>query len=66
MDKIRVFRILCYEGDRDWVERTVADSIHGTKITDHGTIKAATIGDFPEVVVRSNTAEMADAPFEGR
>ena len=57
MDRIRVLRIIEYDGPRDWVEHQVANSIQGTKTLDHSrdfsgvlTIRAATIGTYPEIV----------------
>ena len=51
MDKIRVLRIIEYVGPRDWVEKTVEKSIHGTKAMDNGAvIRAATIGGYPEIL----------------
>ena len=54
-DKIRILRVIEYVGDREAVERQVAASIHGEKkvITSFGenyTIKAATIGIYPEIL----------------
>ena len=54
-DRIRVFRILKYEGSREWVEKTIKKSIQGAKIIpnsfgeDH-TITAQTIDVFPESI----------------
>ena len=57
MDKVRIFRILMYEGDRHWVEETIKKSIHGTKqVGEAGkdrSITAATLGTFPEVFGKS-------------
>ena len=48
---VRVFRIIEYVGPRDWVERTVQNSIHGTKNVGPGSvIKAVTIGTYPEIL----------------
>lgn len=48
-DTIKVLRIIEYVGKRSWVEKTVANSINGTKIIPKcGRISAATIGDYPE------------------
>lgn len=49
-DIVRVLRIVEYTGPRDWVERTVANSIHGTKDMGHGKISGATIGAYPEIL----------------
>ncbi len=50
-DIVRVLRVIEYVGYRDWVEKAVAASIHGTKaINDDCFIKAATIGAYPEIL----------------
>jgi hypothetical protein len=49
-DIVRVLRIIEYTGPRDWVERTVANSVHGTKDMGHGKISGATIGSYPEIL----------------
>lgn len=54
-DIIRVIRIISYEGPRDWVERTVVNSIHGERrVNDNCVIKAATLGTFPEILESKN------------
>jgi hypothetical protein len=60
-DRVRVLRILSYEGPREWVEMTVAKSIHGTKHVEReqASITGVTIGDFPEILNQE-----AD-PFQG-
>lgn len=63
MDRIRVLRVVEYEGPREWVEVVVAEAIHGEKIVsafrgtrEEGkvigqlTIRAATIGCYPEIL----------------
>ncbi len=52
MDKVRVIRVLEYEGTRDWVEKTLAaDAIKGTRNFGNGCVlREATVGDFPEIV----------------
>jgi len=51
MDKVRVLRIIEYVGEREAVEETVANSIHGTReVSKNLTINAATIGMYPEVI----------------
>lgn len=57
MDSIRVLRIIEYTGDRSKVEQTVEKSIHGTKVTRGMTIRAATIGDYPEILVSSDDSK---------
>lgn len=54
-DLIRVYRIIEYKGERDKVEATVGNSIHGTKRLDNLHITAETLGEFPE---------SAHSPFE--
>lgn len=54
-DRVRVLRVIEYVGDREAVERTVANSIHGEKTVKYTdgvivTIKAATIGTYPELL----------------
>ena len=50
-DIVRVLRVIEYVGPRDWVERTVSNSVHGTKdLGDGKEIRAATIGEFPEIL----------------
>lgn len=57
-DKIRVLRIYEFVGDRLGVERQIANSLHGEKTfkTPEGhqiTIRAATLGTFPEILENS-------------
>ena len=50
-DIVRVLRIIQYEGPRDWVEATVARSIHGRLLIDANKhITGNTLGEFPEVM----------------
>lgn len=51
-DRVRVLRVLEYEGTREWLEFTLSNNaIKGTKIFDNGcTIREASIGEFPQVV----------------
>ena len=60
-DQIRVLRVIEYTGDREAVEQVVRMSLHGEKRfsqTEPSThrnmgmvcIRAATIGDYPEVL----------------
>jgi len=60
-DIVRVLRIIEYVGRREWVEKTVAGSIHGTKVflNKSCTIRAATIGSYPEIL---DTAVGTDKP----
>jgi len=54
MDIIRIIRIIMYEGEREWVERTINGSITGTKTPDFGKpynkISVITLGNFPEIM----------------
>lgn len=57
-DIVRVLRVVEYSGPRDWVEKTIANSIHGTRdctsyMGQKATIKAATIGTFPEILEKN-------------
>lgn len=47
---VRVLRIVEYVGTRSRVEKTVAESIHGSKFMPDLTISAATIGTYPEIL----------------
>lgn len=61
-DVIRVLRVIEYVGERDWVEQTVANSIHGEKCIGRGNvIRAATIGITNEIIARgADQAGLAD------
>lgn len=51
MDKVRVLRIIEYEGSRAWVEEVVSRSIHGAHIVRPGCrIRATTLGEYPEIL----------------
>ena len=52
MDRVRVIRVLEYEGPRDWVETCLAvRGVKGTKDCGEGRIiREAIVGDFPVVV----------------
>lgn len=54
MDVIRVLRILEYVGPREAVEEQLKHSIHGErrvrKLGGEVVIRAATLGEFPEVM----------------
>lgn len=55
-DKVRVLRIIEFVGDRATVEAQVTNSLHGektfhnTKTGSYVTIRAATIGTYPEIL----------------
>jgi fructose-bisphosphate aldolase class 1 len=44
---VRVLRIIEYEGERQWVEKTIERSLHGRKQMTLGTITATTLYEFP-------------------
>ena len=52
MDRVRVIRVLEYEGTREWVEDLLKTRcVHGYLKMEHGgVIREAIIGDFPEIV----------------
>lgn len=52
MDRVRVIRVLEYEGPRDWIETCLAvRGVKGTKDCGEGRIiREAIVGDFPVVV----------------
>lgn len=62
MDIVRVLRIVEIIGPRDLVERQVASSLHGER---HGAksdfgqvvIRAATIGEYPEILEQAVAAQ---------
>lgn len=57
-DTVRVIRVIEYTGPRDWVEKTLAQSIHGEHHCGTGcVIRAATIGEFPEIIQRNEEEE---------
>ena len=62
-DYVRVLRVVEYIGPREWVETTVAGSIHGTRwLGTSKCIRAATIGSYPELLdqVTVNSLEKKD------
>jgi len=68
-DIVRVLRVVEYVGTREWVEETVKRSLHGTRVVEgYGTITAATLGAFPEVLTRAkevNQDEVKDVSATG-
>lgn len=51
MDRIRVQRLIIYEGPRDIVEKQIEKSVHGTREFGNGAkIFAVTLAPFPEVI----------------
>jgi hypothetical protein len=69
-ERVRVLRILLYEGERKWVEKTVSASIHGRRECGGGnTITAVTVNEFPEVLEKAQRApqmEMAEMAVQER
>jgi len=51
-DRIRVLRVLEYEGPRGLVESTIERSIQGLKEFGKLTIRAATVGNYPEILTQ--------------
>ena len=54
-DRVRILRIIKYEGSRKWVERTLKKAIHGVKVIlnpngEEYTISAQTLDIFPEII----------------
>jgi hypothetical protein len=54
VDRIRILRVLEYEGPRDVVEGVISRSVHGERRVDGRdgsfVIRAATMGLYPEVL----------------
>jgi hypothetical protein len=61
---VRVLRVIEYVGEREWVERQVAESIHGVKYISgswgKGEIRAATVGVYPEILANLGAVEDND------
>lgn len=58
VDTVRILRVIEYIGPRDKVEDQVVRSLHGEKRLPSGvTIKAATIGAYPEILERLPVTE---------
>ena len=60
-DIIRVLRIIEYVGERSRVEKTIEESIHGCRTLLNLTIRVATIGEYPEILERSEKKENDNA-----
>ena len=52
-DIVRVLRILEYVGPRSQIEDILTDSIQEMRVTRQVTIKAATIGIYPEILEKA-------------
>ena len=55
MDRVRVFRIVEYDGPRDWVENQIKNSIHGEKVVNKSTIRVTTLGTYLEIMKDKDT-----------
>lgn len=53
-DIVRILRVIEYVGPRSAIENQVMGSIHGERTFGVVTIKAATVGTFPEILKGSN------------
>jgi len=68
MDKIRVLRIISYEGPREVVEENISKAIHGSK--EWGLegrrikITATTLGEFPEILAPPPFEEMSEEELD--
>lgn len=64
-DIVRVLRIVEYTGPRSWVEKAVANSIHGERSFRHAgiecIIRAGTIGTYPEILQKAQPEEVRDS-----
>jgi len=54
-DRVRIMRIVIYDGPREWVERTVERSINGVRVIDPRDtvpkiISGFTLTQFPEII----------------
>ncbi len=63
MDKVRVIRVLEYEGTREWVEEMLKTRcVHGyLKMQHGGIIREAIVGDFPEIVEEEREVEQLNS-----
>jgi hypothetical protein len=55
-DRVRVIRILVYEGGRAWVEQALSRAMvppQGEKYFGRNVIQSAVLGTFPEILERS-------------
>jgi hypothetical protein len=59
-DIVRVLRVIEYVGPRDKIEKQLANSLHGPRDCGNGvTIRAATIGSYPEILIHHVAIETA-------
>ena len=54
VDLVRVLRVIEYIGPRPYVERQIESSLHGTFRGGRVVIRAATVGEYPEVLSRAS------------
>lgn len=64
-DRVRVLRLVEYEGPREWVEETIGRAIHGRKQIgriDGETVyvTAVTLDEFPRVLEEARTKVVVD------
>lgn len=62
-DIIRVLRVVEYEGPRGIVEATICKSIHGERRVGDMVIRAATLGEFPQILRHEETKTSTPAPI---
>jgi hypothetical protein len=61
-DRVRVLRLVEYDGPRSWVESTLAHAIHGRKLVStlhghRGCITAVTLTQYPEILERARESQ---------
>lgn len=52
IEDVRVLRVIEYVGTRQRIEENIERSIHGTKEIVGLTIRAGTIGEYPEILIK--------------
>jgi hypothetical protein len=55
--RLRVIRIIEYEGEPEWLKKTLDNSIQGTKEINGNFIRTATLGNFPEIITNNLNKE---------
>lgn len=64
-DRVRVLRLIEYEGPRSWVESTVLRAIHGTRVigpANNQRITGVTLTQYPEVLSAAREQIIQDPP----
>lgn len=61
-DIVRVLRVIEYVGPRESVEHQVNNSIHGERKYRDVTIRATTIGTYPEILIPCTTSHSSETP----